>query len=126
MRRPIKIRHDEVTQACLDCDHKFTQKPSLQRHIDVVHLQKDICLQCPQCQNLFSYKGTLTRHSKNVHDKVKLNGQDCDFSGRRGRESHKDSVDNILNFDCPICDFNGLHRGSLLLHLRNVHVRMFK
>ena len=38
----IKHKHDGVKQARQDCDQAFTQKASLQSHIEVVHIQKDI------------------------------------------------------------------------------------
>ena len=49
---------------CPSCEHKSTQKGSLQKHIKSIHEGQKF--QCPQCEYKANWKGDLQTHIQSV------------------------------------------------------------
>ena len=72
------------------------KKPSLKRHIEIVHEGKKPSEKCPSCEKLFREKTHLTRHIRDVHEKKKP-------------------------FACDLCEWSFAQSGQLKTHKRGKH-----
>ena len=71
--------------------------------------------ECTQCQKIFYHRGTLNRHIKEVCNKSKLLNEDST------PQRHLPTVQGKIKLKCSLCEFVGIDKGSVLIHLRNTH-----
>ena len=121
------INKDKVLK-CEECDHEFTTKHNLQKHIDSVHSKESF--KCEHCGKHFSRKDNLLRHKDEVHTKdnfeevYKCNDCQKTFSRKSQLDRHlKSSVDedNYYINQCEICDQEFCTKLKLLQHKRSTH-----
>ena len=71
--------------------------------------------ECTQCQKIFYHRGTLNRHIKEVCNKSKLVNEDST------PQRYLPKVQDKIKLKCPLCEFVGIGKESVLLHIRNTH-----
>ena len=88
--------HEGKKFSCSFCDQKFSQKSTLNEHMNAIHLPIEKLLVCPVegCRSEFKTKKYLNRHIKRVHERIrnfKCNYPGCerDFFLKCELEMHK-------------------------------------
>ena len=90
--------HEGKKFQCPHCEHKATQKGSLQRHIKSVHEgQRSPCM---HCQYKATDKWDLKKHIQSVHE------------GRK--------------YPCTHCQYKATTKGSLQRHMKSIHIHVWK
>ena len=64
LRRPSR-NHFNVESSCTQCNAKFFNKLSLNKHVNLVH--SDTVFNCDQCDKQFSIRHNLNKHVKTSH-----------------------------------------------------------
>ena len=64
----LSLCNKNVSYQCDECKSTFTQKISLQRHIEFVH--QNMSYQCDKWKSTFTQKNSLQRHIESVHQNV--------------------------------------------------------
>ena len=66
---------------CDQCDHVFTQKANLKRHIEFLHDYENASFfKCEQCKLQYTTKDALKQHNLTKHSKIKLLCDQCEYS----------------------------------------------
>ena len=85
--RHVRIVHDKIMDhECNLCEYKTSVKVNIQNHIRLVHIAlKD--KKCPKCDYATCRKDVLTMHVKTVHDKIKdYKCGKCDYATNASRD----------------------------------------
>ena len=109
---------------CEICGKSFTQKYSLNRHIQTVHLGEKL-FECKTCGKAFGQKADHTRHVQTVHLGEKpFKCKTCGKAFGR-KDEHTRHVRTVhlgeKPFECKICDMSFSQKSTLNAHTRCVH-----
>ena len=108
---------------CPKSTHVFAHRYRLLRHVGGVHC-KTLSHKCDQCPKSFSYAEGLRDH-KRVHTgekpfKCRVPGCELFFRTSSDRVKHQRSH-QLVQFDCPTCDYICHTKVTLSRHHKRVH-----
>ena len=121
---PLKVDHQKENAEiyeCKKCAKSFTQKESINRHMNIVHGDKKHA--CSKCNKRFYSNFVLDRHFSAVHLEIK--NHKCDqcsksFSLLENLKNHVKFVHlNIRNHQCEFCDKRFQTRKDLRRHSKS-------
>ena len=118
-----KYHPEECRFACSQCDEKFLQKSSLDRHENLVH--GDSGFSCDICMRKLCSGQALKKHIAQIHPTDGRNDcKKCHFKASNSRElrSHVDNVHEAGNsYKCEYCGFATRKPQVLVTHIKKAH-----
>ena len=121
-----KIKVQNKTHVCDQCNKSFLNQRNLKQHISDVHLKLK-SHKCDQCSRSFSQISTLKSHVECVHEKLKK--FKCDqcpryFGNSSNLKKHIDCVhEKLKKYKCDQCSMAYGQSNNLKLHIERVHVQ---
>jgi len=69
----LKMKHsrDTLSFFCKECDARYKNRASLQKHIVLKHERFSDSYDCDECDEVFDKKILLTRHKEKKHNLIK-------------------------------------------------------
>ena len=114
---------------CEKCNKSFSQKDSLEKHIEVKHDGKTY--RCKHCAKKFSSYTGFRKHLRKFHDPIvvaadktfKCKHCKTEFESKKSRAKHLTSCEkyNKLGFKCDLCYQRFSIEKNLTLHVMAIH-----
>ena len=98
-KRFLKEVHQKVRPyKCIHCDHFFSRKPDLAKHVERVHLEQKPFkgFECYECEAAFERKQLLENHRNRVHL-------------------------NVRSYECFLCEKSFFLKTEMKHHLKKTH-----
>ena len=132
----LKEEAEELVK-CDECDFKTSDDRKLKRHVKVSHqIRKSIKEEgsniCPPCDKAFASKNKLDDHIREIHLKLKLSCNHCQFESLKRsemvrhvkKEHEKDVPNSNTSKTCGTCGQEFKNNRNLQRHIRVLHKKV--
>ena len=121
LTKHIKSIHEGVRYACNQCDHQATRPDSLATHIQSIH--EGIKYGCNQCGQQYTQQCHLRNHIQSKHEGVKYACNQCEYQATfpSTLKSHIQSKHEGIKYACDQCDQQFTTKSVLKTHILSKH-----
>jgi Zinc finger, C2H2 type len=131
---------DTLSFFCDECDSKYKNRASLQKHMVLKHERATDAYECDECVEVFTKKILLTRHKEKKHNLIKkflcqVVKKSClklnlfthfvifkicgeGLSNQQSLQLHVEKHNSIKKFHCDFCGASFHRKDKLIFHRR--------